>query len=489
MNSDLSLTLIWIAVLLFAATSIYGLWWSIYWDRPQGRRRCPKCWHTLEDRFPFRCCECGYVTIFEKNIFRTRRRWGWAVAAIVTMLLGTVWLRDQVSMRSWWTLFPDRVVILLLPWADSADALQDIPQHLAVRLERGDMSEENALRLLAQCAGGDASAPPGSDKWRIKYEAIAATLKNSLPHAEASAKFVRDLELGLNTMPPYIRLDTPEMWNAVEPVVVSARVRNWWPEDSKIELRFESASGIPLSEEALRRLRQEEWERVTPTLSSSTMFAFDLGTLPVGKHAGEIMLRWEATLPAPTPTAEARRDEGVVGIPVEIEVQAAPQPLTPISSPEIDALVREAFEPGLLRWPSGRVRHAFQYKAYNTSSSDLEEVAFGLVVEALEDGVPRRELHVWWRGGRGGSRSGWKVTLEDQEALDRASANSHWTLRIRGDEKLARRAAGLYAGPPVTKWWSGTIEMPMAVNDQSGERSGRVWMLQRYVSKPIGATR
>ena len=99
-----------------------------------------------------------------------------------------------------------------------------------------------------------------------------------------------------------------------------------------------------------------------------------------------------------------------------------------------------------------------------------------MIVEALEDGVPRRRLNVWWRGGRGGTRSGFEIEVEDQIALDRAAVNAHWTMRIRGNESLARRVAGLYSGAQVTTWWSGTVEFPLVINDFKDDLSSRATM-------------
>jgi hypothetical protein len=251
-------------------------------------------------------------------------------------------------------------------------------------------------------------------------------------------------------------------------------------------------------------LKHEVWERVNPVVStaesgkpwkdsrgSPTLIPIHLGQISVGKYSGEILFEWESTLPATADSPIESNAKGVITIPISIDVLPTALALAPISTPAIDELVKEAFGPGMLRWPTGRVRHAFSYLPYKTSSNELESVAFGMVVEALQDGVPRRRLHVWWRGGRGGSRTGWEIQLEDQEALDIAAQNGHWTMRIHGDESLARRAANLYSANPVTKWWSGSVEFPLVISERAGDRAagrsdrGRVWVLQ----EPVDAAR
>lgn len=481
MNLDTTLILVWIGALLFSTTTICGLWWSLFCDRSQGQRRCPTCWHPVQERFPFRCMECGFFTIFENNLFRTRRRYGWAAIAILALLTGTIWLRDQLSTRSWWSLFPDRMVIAMLPFADDGETLREIPPYLVNRLSRQEISADNCLRLLNQCANGDSWAPPGSEHWMQKYGSIADKidllgLEIFAAQIQATPKTLIAIETALNALPPFVRLDIPATWNSLEPLIVVANIHHWWSAQSQIKLRLVSFNGIPIGASALQRLTHQELQRINFDDDHSTMFTIDVGVLPVGVHSGEIHMEWDSTFSASASATNAAHAHGVIAFAMSTDVLTPTQPLAPINTPEIDALVRDAFEPGLMRWPTGKVRHAFSYQPYRTSSTKLESVAFGMIVEALEDGVPRRRLNVWWRGGRGGARTGFEIKVEDQIALDGAAVNTHWTMRIRGDEALARRAAGLYANDQVTQWWSGTVEFPLAINDFNDDLSSHASM-------------
>lgn len=476
MNFDTTVILVWIGAPLFAATTIYGLWWSLFWDRSRGQRRCPTCWHLVQQRFPFRCNECGYLTIFESDLFVTRRRYGWAAMSILALLTGTMWLRDQVSTRSWWSLFPDRMVIAMLPLADDGETLREIPPYLINRVLRLEMSPANRLRLLSQCATGDSWAPPGSEYWMQKYALIADKIEQTRSQTKDTPETLIAIEIALNTLPPLVRLDIPATWNSLEPLIVSANIRDWWTEQSKIKLRVSAFNGIQISAPALERLTHGHLERTNSGGAHSTMFTMDLGVLAIGLHSGEIVMEWESILPETTMTTKTPHAHGFIAIPISTDVLPTTQPLASINTPEIDELVQEAFEPGLMRWSTGRVRHAFSYQPYKTSSPELDSVAFGMIVEALEDGVPRRRLNVWWRGGRGGARTGFEIEVEDQIALDRAAVNAHWTMRIRGNESLARRVAGLYSGAQVTTWWSGTVEFPLVINDFKDDLSSRATM-------------
>jgi hypothetical protein len=476
MNFDTTVILVWIGALLFATTTIYGLWWSLFWDRARGQRRCPTCWHLVQHRFPFRCNECGYFTLFENNLLSTRRRYGWACVALLSLITGTIWLRDQLSTRSWWSLFPDRMVIAMLPLADDGETFREIPPYLVNRVSREEMSAPNRLRLLSQCASGDSWAPPSSENWMQKYASIVDKIEQTASLTKDTPESLIALETALNTMPPLIRFDVPANWNSVDPLVVVANVRDWWPEQSTIKLRVSAFNGIQMSTPALERLTHQHLERTNSGGAHSTMFTIDLGVLAVGHHSGEIVIEWKSTLPETAKATNTPHAHGYIAIPISTNVLATTQSLAPINTHEIDALVQEAFEPGLMRWSTGQVRHAFSYQPYKTSSLDLNSVAFGMIVEALEDGVPRRRLNVWWRGGRGGSRSGFEIEVEDQIALDRAAVDAHWTMRIRGNESLARRVAGLYSQEQVTTWWSGRVEFPLAINDFKDDLSSRATM-------------
>ena len=484
MNFETTLILVWISVLLFATTIIYSLWWSLFWDRSRGQRRCPKCWHHVQERFPFRCNECGYLTIFEGNLFRTRRRYGWATIAILALMTGTLWLRDQLSTRSWWSLFPDRMVIAMLPLADDGETFREIPLYLANCLMRGEMSDANRLRLLSQCVQGDSWATPGSYQWLNKFASIVEKIDLFPPTAPVSDATMDEIEQGLNALAPVIILDMPLKWNSVEPIFISVNVMDWWPAQSEVTLRVTAVNDIPVTASALERLTHEVWQRATAANANNTTFTINFDSLPVGTHNGEISIAWESNLPASTNAPLGSHAKGVVTKSVNIDVQPTKEILSPISNSELDALVKEAFEPGLIRWPEGNARHAFSYQPYKTSSSELDAVAFGMIVEAMENGVPRRRLNVWWRGGRGGSRTGFEIVLEDQIALDHAEKSENWTLRIRGDEILARRVAGMYGNAPITQWWSGQVEIPMNVSDRTSDRTtgrsdrGRAWVLQ-----------
>src|SRR5262245_33304198 len=68
------------------AAALASLTWSLFSDRPSGRRRCPTCWYDMSAVPGLTCPECGSTARSERGLFRTRRRWRSAAAATLVIL-------------------------------------------------------------------------------------------------------------------------------------------------------------------------------------------------------------------------------------------------------------------------------------------------------------------------------------------------------------------------------------------------------------------
>jgi HEAT repeat protein len=94
--------------------------WALFWDRSRGRRRCPKCWYDMvsavADEAGRRTCpECGRAIKRERQLFKTHRRWRWAEAGTLAVIVGigtgmTPWTRGV----DWIPLLPTRVLIFAI---------------------------------------------------------------------------------------------------------------------------------------------------------------------------------------------------------------------------------------------------------------------------------------------------------------------------------------------------------------------------------------
>jgi hypothetical protein len=95
--------------------------WALFWDRSRGRRRCPKCWYSMEGAVErkggdgivkFTCPECGLAMDNGKRLLRTRRRWRRALLASFIFLLGYgSWRTPEVRRYGWAAAVPTTVLI------------------------------------------------------------------------------------------------------------------------------------------------------------------------------------------------------------------------------------------------------------------------------------------------------------------------------------------------------------------------------------------
>ena len=143
-----------------------------------------------------------------------------------------------------------------------------------------------------------------------------------------------------------------------------------------------------------------------------------------------------------------------------------PGDVTPrgVSGADLDAAVTRAFEDGVVLWQHGDFPAAIRFDASATSGESFKGVAIGLVIDLLEDGVVRRRTRIWWPGGdpMASSRAGWEPPEEDIDALRRLArdpdgGNARWSMRVRSDADLARRATS--AARPA--YWHGEVTLPI----------------------------
>jgi len=470
----------WIGGALFATAMLWTLWWALFADRSRGVRRCPGCWHQMDAAVGLRCPECGRQTLREGDLLATRRRWPLAAASVLALVLGTVWLRVTIAQSGWWTLVTDRTLITILPWLPEGRDAAEVRSHLRDRLLSGDTTREIGARILGIVERGDASAPPGSDAWRSSHGVLldALRMRWSAPATPPDDP----LRVAAARLRPLIRIEAPDHWWPRRPLVLMARVESWWPRSVDVSLRLDGVEGLPLEPSARERLRRTRWSRQEAGSPRQRWGAFpvELGPLPPGEHRGTLDFEW-TVLDTLRPGATSR---GAVQVPVQVKVPQRDAPaLASVDTPELAQVLERVFEPGLLLMPSDPPRFAFSYRPFETSSGELDHVAFGLVVQACQDGVPRRTLRVWWRGGSARSLSGWEPPQEDLERLMQADESAAWTLRVHGDPDLALRAAPGLGDVDATHAWTGSIERPLRVQRSPGDASSQPWRTKR-VSSP-----
>lgn len=104
-----------------AAVGLLLLLWALFRDRARGRARCPKCWYELTG-VPRRedgggtCPECGRGWTRAKELSRTRRKWWWAVAAVIVGVVGVGIAKvPDVRAAGWARAVPMSVLTVAAP--------------------------------------------------------------------------------------------------------------------------------------------------------------------------------------------------------------------------------------------------------------------------------------------------------------------------------------------------------------------------------------
>ncbi|MEY4826602.1 MAG: hypothetical protein RLZZ288_153 [Planctomycetota bacterium] len=476
MSRELTLLIGWLGGALFALLMLWAMWWALFADRSRGERRCPRCWHLMDAAVGLRCSECGLQVKHERALFATRRRWRLAALALAALVAGTVYLRFTIANDGWWTLLPNRALLTMLPWLPADGDAGDVRSELRSRLAKGLVSERDCLRMLEMVRDGDATAPAGSDLWMRTYGGWLDALRNRWASADPDDA----LRLAATTLPPLMLMDLPSTWPTDQSLVTINRVADWWPEGVQVRIRVAGVDGLPLQPEAINDLLAYEWTRAERR-GFGDGFAMDFGTLPQGPQRGTLRMHWETRDRLHGDRVMA---SGECAVPMQIDITGPATPLAGVDDADMQALMRQVFDSGMLRREGPAPQYAFSYRIMLTDAPELASTAFGLVVEACENGVPRRTLRVWWRGGGVRELAGWDPPVEDLPRLANADESPAWTLRIRGDQRIAQRAALPINGKPATQFWSGAIEVPLKVTTMPATQPGRSWTLERKPSAP-----
>jgi hypothetical protein len=207
------------------------------------------------------------------------------------------------------------------------------------------------------------------------------------------------------------------------------------------------------------------WIRWMPSGSGASRLPVVLGLQPqstVGENRRNtsvaVDIAWR-----PSPDAPWRKSSFTQDLPRSTASDADDAAPFGVSGAALDAAVASAFEDGVVLWQLGDFPAAIRFNASATSGDDFEGVAIGLVVDLVEDGKVRRRTRIWWPGGdpQASMRAGWEPPEEDIEALRRLArdpeSGGRWSMRVRSDADLARRATSS-ARP---SFWEGEISLPI----------------------------
>lgn len=428
------------------ALGVFGLvlmWWALLHDRAKGRRRCPKCWYDMTGAERLRCPECGHFAKRERKLFTTRRRWRWAVVALLMMFAGRLGIMcPQIQRDGWWSLVSNTALIYLLVFVD--DASGPVAGELLARMEANELSVADWDRFFDRVVSGDWRARPTSTQWESKYYEIVRKWR----FANLSTKRFRgtehkayQAEQKLYALPAQIQLQTRDPWPEGLPVYVAASGQTWWPLDV---LRLLVKPQIPEAE-AVELFADGIMGRLGLFLPFSTRMngavTFDVTVFQL--RGEDDNLDWI--------------DVGTEVIEVPIRIAGKlDEIMTAVQSIQMDQVLRDELHLVPSRFTEAGV-FAIEPRAYMTRAPLFDGIAVGLVVEFLLDGEVVAGTTYWWEGG-----ASWFETAQtanpywgDFQRLARMKGEENWTARLRGDLEIAVRVIG------ADKYWSGQVTVPI----------------------------
>ena len=162
---------------------------ALFWDRSRGRKRCPKCWYSMEgavkdDGGKYTCPECGQSIVKDRKLHNTRRRWRWSVVAGLLITMGLTGIVGATLQRDGWDALPTRVLIEALAFRgdkslrDTLDSrlvdpnarrfYMGSPQDLDPHWKESALSERQWSRLAVQLSRMFGDSNSQASHWAVQ---------------------------------------------------------------------------------------------------------------------------------------------------------------------------------------------------------------------------------------------------------------------------------------------------------------------------------
>lgn len=484
-----------------AALAVALLLLALFGDAVRRRfrkvRRCPKCWYDLSHTPGMTCSECGYTARRERQLFRTRRRKRWVLAALLMWIGSSFAFRvPAMQQRGWVAAVPTTALVFLWPRERVRDRYvyllshpQFVPRlHPALReapftqemLQRIDDRELNRVH------------------WRLLIEMAIRTANHPAP-LRVDEDERRPLCIGMLTLAEQAgRLNNPALLRkALTAGALRMTTRTRWPVgETMYAAVWEGTFAGQFSPEHIRAAALLSAEPSTPGLRSLTVDEINASrrTVPDGPRAGRhpyptvwrYCERWDDALTAiGPPTTRSAAIRYVVSVERRLTESQAQilgtevlrtdvamtfdcriegtidDILTPVESPEFDAAVNEGLRPVLdynhVDLNINYLEHAFEHLGGATFAATLELL--------LDDEVVARG-EAWWRAGRGpiaanGRPAPLVVPHCDYVPIDPITprridpSETRYRLRLTPNPRMALRRF------ESDTYWSGVIEVPV----------------------------
>lgn len=478
MAGDWVYWLIWLGILALYACMVWLAWRSLFSDRANGRRRCPRCWYDLAYSPGMTCAECGYTGRTEADFQRTRRRYGQAAAAILVCVLVAGVVHERVNRGGWTSTLPAGILISILPL--SSDHQGDLFKELERRISNDALSEAQLARLMRRAAEGDWFASPMDERWMRRYGDLIRTVRRlAAPEPIHTANGVEwpaytDVERPLLNIPPRLELTTRETWPTGSRAQAQLLFTDWWPRGCEARVRLTPRHNAHAESEIVIYRSNN-----APSRSGASV---PIGVLGAGEHE----IQFDVQVDRRRPGAHADwQHVATQSLTVATRVEGSLEThLIPIADDDaLNTGMREAFTGSVSRWEGGPSPVRFRYTPTYTQGSEFAGVAIGVSIELRRGDQLARQLDIWWLGGPGvpGQTEpmhglGWEVVLEDEDLL-LEPVDESWTITIRGDPQLALRAGN------AASYWAGSFTVPAQFVMIPGPASPPEWRREPPASR------
>lgn len=418
---------------------------------------------------------------------------GMALAGVALLLLGVSATRWFGQGTNWMNSVPDGLLVALMPWSDGSDS---ISSEVSRRIVTGEFDPAGLDAVLERCIRGDRSAPPGSEAWERRYGPILST------STRMSAMLDPKIASKLLRLPCRVTVEGPAPWPLEAPTRVHVSIEHWWLSGVETRVRVRPRDGSGTEVVAVRAAEARRGRLPVPVAAlAEDVRRLEL-EIDVERRAERRPSPWAMPQREPSDPGEWSRVGSTV-ITIGVEGHAAPEAImAPLDDRSVESQLQSVFSGGFMRWSGGVRRFGVLFNPTATATDAFRDVAIGLRVEVLQDGVPRRISNLWWMGGPldtpdmgastpGSTASGssgayaWEILMEDAAALDAAvPGDDVWTLRVTGDREVAVRATAFRTGdsPGALRWFAGTIEVPLRMEHRDGTAPPRPWMVEAGAS-------
>jgi hypothetical protein len=400
------------------------LLWALFWDRPRGRRRCPKCWYDMAGVPGLTCPECGRSAKSERKLYKTRRRWGWiSIATPLTIAGPVVEQFPSIRDQGWIGAIPTWALVWIAPVDENAWKWSGIPS-----LDRPRACTPTQPLLVEMLERADRNEL--SDwEWRVFLSRLYSAAPDQLGWLlQTRGRCLRDTPVRFNSGGPLFFDPRPSCFVHGWPMVVRARIKgsgNSWTE--------------------------------CPVDSAGTRGEASLGPPPRGAGSLEIEGELLFSRIADGKTVRTRVWHGDLRT-VKV-VDSAEELLTPIADSEWGGVqIREDLDPALFREYDGSVWLLFSAKPYRPRFT----WSLGFQVEVLHDGqsVATGQGLYGMEGqsirftARDGVRDLYPLQWTQQPAPSGDLGPGKWTIRLRGDARMAAQDRAR------EDYWGGVLEVP-----------------------------